>query len=138
MCMIANQKFRLDVPGSKAKLSPSTQQSVFSIEAEQEQNRMDHIPEYGTSITCCRDFSFYFRFAFPLALAIARTHSEQYPQNVMLQPRRAADNANCDVLGRWSNCDGGFVPHVLRSTTWPILMKVSVTALLEILTHGHF
>ena len=32
---------------------------VFSIdEAEQEQNRMERIPEYGTNITCCRDFPF--------------------------------------------------------------------------------
>ena len=63
-----------------------------------------------------------------------RPHAtEQYPQNVMLQPRRAADNANCDVLGHWSNWS---VTHVLLSTTWPILTKVSFTALLEILAHG--
>ena len=105
---------------------------VFSIEAEQEQNRMDHIPEYGTNITCCRDFTFHFRFAFRLALAIAHTQLSSTLKTSCYNPEAAADNANYDVLGRWSNCDGGFKPHVLLSTTWSILMNVSFTALLQL------
>ena len=53
---------------------------VFSIEAEQKQNRMDHISEYGTNITCCRDFH-----SSPFCISIGPC-DQQYPQNVILQP----------------------------------------------------
>ena len=32
---------------------------AFSIEAEEEQNRIDHIPEYVTDITCCHTGIFH-------------------------------------------------------------------------------
>ena len=110
---------------------------VFSIEAEQDRIEWT-IFRNMAPISHVAGIFHFIQVCISIGTCNRPHATEQHPQNVTLQPRRAADNANCDVLGRWSNCDGGFLPHVLRSTTWPILMKVSVTALLDILTLGRF
>ena len=63
--------------GSTGQHMASRNGKAFSIEAEEEQNRIDHIPEYVTDITCCRDLPFHFRFEFPLATAIRVLRNER-------------------------------------------------------------
>ena len=83
----ADSAVQCHVPLSK-QCTISSDLEAFSIEAEEEQNRIDHIPEYVTDITCCTDLPFHFRFEFPLATAIVHSRLSSTPKTSCYHPEK--------------------------------------------------